>query len=184
MGYMEERRMRKLDLLPKLPTRKEKKPLNKVSDKKKQELAENTKEGKENALDKWFEFHMEHSKPICAECGMEAFWLLKPQEDKEKEKAYKLIWRASQAHVLPKKKNFGFSSIATNLDNHIVLFPSWGGLLCGCHGFYDSNWYNASTMNIWKDAIEIIKTRLYPFIDPKELKNLPDIIVKELNQTT
>ena len=180
MTYLEERRLRKEGLLPPLPTRKEKKPIKKVSDKKKEQINRDREAGLDGGLDRWFEERMATSDPVCAECGMRADWLLEPQEDLKKAAAYKLMWRACQAHILPKKKVYGFPSIATNQFNHIVLFPSWGGHLCGCHGFYDSNWYNASTMKIWKTVVPIMKEKLLPLIAENEKKNIPEQILNEL----
>lgn len=134
-------------------------------------------------LDKWFEERMATSEPVCAECGMRADWLLEPQEDAKKSAAYKLMWRACQAHILPKKKTYGFPSIATNPENHIILFPSWGGHLCGCHGFYDSNWYNASTMKIWPQVLQTMKKKLLPFIAENEKKNIPEQLLTALDET-
>lgn len=135
----------------------------------------------DESLDAWFERKMATNKPVCAECGMEAYWLLEPQIDPKKAEAYRLMWRACQAHVMPKKKNYGFPSIATNDENHIILFPSWGGHLCGCHGFYDSNWYNATTMKIWPQIVEKFK-KLYPLIPPHEHKNIPEQLLHTLKQ--
>lgn len=180
MGYLEDRRNRKNGMAPPLPTRKEKKALNRVSPKKKTADAEAKKAGSEDSLEKWFLYFMETSEPVCAECGMRADWLLEPQEDPKKAEAYRLIWRACQAHVLPKKKQYGFPSISTDRNNHIILFPSWGGHLCGCHGFYDSGWFNATTMKIWPQVQERFKI-LYPFIAEKERKNIPEQLQHLIN---
>lgn len=128
--------------------------------------------GTESPQDLWFKEKMATSEAKCSECGMVAEWLKQPQ--------YAPIWKACQAHILPKKKRYGFPSIATHPDNHMVLFPSWGGHLCGCHGFYDSNWYNSSTMKIWPQVLKTIMEKLLPKIAPEERKNIPDIFIKEL----
>jgi hypothetical protein len=180
MTYLEERNKRKLGLAPALPTRKEKKPLKKVSPKRAAQIKEEREGGKEDSLDKWFEHWMEVSEPVCAECGMRADWLKEEQVDEKKREVYRLMWRACQAHILPKKKVYGFPSLATNMDNHIVLFPSWGGHLCGCHGFYDSNWYNASTMKIWTDIVKTFTDKLNNLIPEAERKNIPEVLLKEL----
>lgn len=122
--------------------------------------------GEPTDLEKWFTHFMEISEPVCAECGMRADWLKQP--------GYEKLWQACQAHILPKKKNYGFPSLATNLDNHIVLFPSWGGHLCGCHGFYDSNWYNATTMKIWDKVVKRFNEKLFAKIPEHEKKNIPE----------
>ena len=185
LPYHERFRLIKLGLLPKEAVKKEKKPMKRVSDKKKAEDAEQKKDRATSGdftLDKWFEHFMKVSDPVCAECGMRADWLLEPQEDPKKAEAYRLIWRACQAHVLPKKKRYGFPSLANNLNNHIVLFPSWGGHLCGCHGFYDSGWFNATTMNIWHKIVETFKS-MYPLIPESEKKNIPEQLLKTIQQT-
>lgn len=180
MSYLDERRMRKEGLLPKLPTKKEPKPLKKVSDKKAAEIKDYKESGGDNEMDKYFDYHMKNSFPRCDNCGMEAKWLLEPQEDKEKAKMYLLMWRASQAHVLRKKDGIGgFPSIATNLTNHLVLFPRWGGYLCGCHDLYDSSYENMAKMAVFPKAIDIIN-QLYPFIKTEEKKYLPEIITQEI----
>lgn len=127
-------------------------------------------------LSDWFDLKMRTSTPICMECGMEAYWLLEPKNEN--------IWKACQAHILPKKKEM-FPSIATNLDNHMILFPSWGGHLCGCHGFYDSGWYNATTMKVWdKIVVKTFVEKLYPNIALSERRKIPEALLKQLKQTT
>lgn len=172
MTYQERLLAIKNGLAPKTTGPKPQKPINKQSDKKKQEIIERAKTKGDAGLDFWFDYWMAHANPICSECGMIANWLLKPE--------YATIWRACQAHILPKKKNYGFPSLSCVIENHIVLFPSWGGLLCGCHGFYDSSWYNATTMSIWPEVVEIFKTTLYQRIAPSEIKNIPELLLKEL----
>lgn len=159
---------------------KKRKPIAKFSEKKLAEIKAQKENGGENTLDAWFEWQMANNKPVCEECGMEAYWLLEPQEDPKKAESYRLMWRASQAHILPKKKRFGFKSVSTHRENHMVLFPSWGGHLCGCHGFYDSTWYNASTMKVWGKAKRIFKETLYPLLPQEEHKNIPDELLSTL----
>lgn len=175
--YLKKRQEHILNDRP-LPEKKKNK-IKPVSDKRAAKIAAAKNAKTDDSLDAWFERKMATSKPVCAECGMEAYWLLEPQEDPKKAEAYRLMWRACQAHILPKKKNYGFPSLATNDDNHIVLFPSWGGHLCGDHGFYDSNWYNATTMKIWPKVVEAFK-KLYPLIPHDERKNIPEQLLKEI----
>lgn len=151
--------------------KKERKPIAKVSKKRAEKLAAEREARGDGAEDKYFDYWMKNAVPRCEECGMEAPWLLEPQ--------YSVMWRACQAHVLPKKKKYGFPSLRDNLDNHMVLFPSFGGHLCGDHGFFDSSWFNATTMNVWPKAVEIFK-KLYPLIPENERKNIPEQLLKEL----
>jgi len=119
----------------------------------------------------FFAYHMKHSVPVCDECGMEASWLLDP--------IYEKVWRACHHHVLPKRKTM-FPSLRDNLQNHMVLFPSFGGKLCGCHGFAESSWYNASTMKTWPKMVQIF-IDLYPSIPQTEWKSIPEILLPYIN---
>lgn len=181
LSYMEKRRQWSQIGKPK----KEKK-VYRIPQKSAKKIAEEKAEkelGSELTLDMWFEKGMKENQPVCAECGMRADWLLEPQTDPKKAEAYKLMWRASQAHILPKKKRYGFPSLATDPNNRIILFPSWGGHLCGCHGFYDSGWFNATTMKIWPLVVETFKTKLYPLIAESEKKNIPNQLLEALDNT-
>lgn len=148
-------------------------PIAKVSEKKKQEIKEEKISGESKALKAYYDYHMTHSQPVCQECGSRADWLLLPE--------YSAVWKACQAHLLPKKKG-AFPSIAANLDNHIVLFPSLGGKLCGHHGEYDSSWYNATTMKVWPSVEKIIIEKLVPHIAEGELRKLPEVIQNKIEQ--
>lgn len=97
--------------------------------------------------------------PQCAECG--AF-------------IPKSFYRAATAHVLPKRKEYGFPSVADNFNNWLKL-----GSGCGCHQRYDRSWEDAAQMKIFPLAIEKFKI-LYPLIDKKELKNLPEVFLQEI----
>jgi hypothetical protein len=163
-SYLEQRRL--WSQFGKPPKEKRVYEIPKQSEKKKKEIAEEKAANPESSLDKWFEYHMANSEPVCEECGMRADWVKQP--------GFEEIWRACQAHILPKKKRHGFPSVAGNLDNHMVLFPSWGGHLCGCHGFYDSSWYNATTMKIWGKVQQIFAERLYPVMAESEKRKIPE----------
>lgn len=172
MSYQEDRLKRKNGELPPLPTRKEKKPLKRISDKRAAELKAEKKSTEISPEQMYFDYHMRLAKPVCMNCGMKADWLL---EDK-----YKLLWKSCQAHVLPKKDAIGgFPSVAGNFNNHLVLFPSFGGKLCGCHGVADSSWENFAKMKVFKRAVQIVKD-IYHLIDPDERKYLPDVFVQEI----
>jgi len=104
----------------------------------------------------YFDMGKELAKnPICAECGA---WI--PPA----------FYRAAIAHVLPKRKEYGFPSVARHPLNKMFL-----GAGCGCHKKYDDTWEGASQMKIWSTAI-IIFVEIYPFIHPDEYKNIPDIL--------
>lgn len=81
-----------------------------------------------------------------------------------------IYYRASTAHVLPKRKEFGFPSVESHPLNKIFL-----GSNCGCHKKYDNTWEEAAQMKIWPKVIVIFQ-ELYPFIHPSEHKNIPDVL--------
>lgn len=97
--------------------------------------------------------------PYCVECGT-----FIPAQ----------FYRHATAHVLPKRKDYGFPSVASNLNNYLVL-----GSGCGCHGKYDSNWEDAATMKVFTLATEKVRL-LYPLIAKEERKNLPDVFRQEI----
>jgi hypothetical protein len=112
--------------------------------------------------------------PYCQECGA---WI--PEKIKQIGKKFTLNgYRCATAHLLPKKEEYGFPSVAHVLDNRIFL-----GAGCGCHAKYDRSWEDAASMKIWPIALEKIK-KLIPLIDPKERKNIPDVILQELEPHT
>lgn len=95
--------------------------------------------------------------PYCCECG--SF-------------IHEKYYRASSAHVLPKRKEYGFPSVSTNFINFLAL-----GATCGCHHKYDTSWEDAAKMKVFPKAIEIF-IELYPQIDKSELKNIPEVFLK------
>jgi|SRR5688572_5114240 len=175
MGLEEIRRLKEQS---KLPKEKKKYSIPKKSAKKiKQEseqkelLKETESLGLSTGIpdqEQWFEDRMRDNIPVCMNCGMEAAWLLQPE--------YKKIWRACQAHILPKRKA-QFPSVATHPMNHLILFPVWGGHLCGCHDEYDSGWYNATTMAVWPKAKERFR-QFESSIAEKEKNKIPEQFYK------
>lgn len=160
--------------------KKEYKGIAKVSPKRQAKIDAEKEDKGDLGLDKYFDYWTKNATPVCENCGMQAYWLLEPQEDEKKQKVYQLMWRACQAHVLKKKDGIGgFPSVATNLTNHLVLFPRWGGYLCGCHDQFDESYEKMATMPVFRKAIDII-TQLYPFIKAEEKKYLPEIIAQEI----
>lgn len=146
-----------------------------AQEKEEKELLKEAKElGKPLSDDQeqWFEDRMKESLPVCMNCGMEANWLLQPE--------YKKIWRACQAHILPKRKT-QFPSVATHPMNHLVLFPVWGGHLCGCHDEFDSSWFNATTMKVWEIAVHRFN-EFESAIALKERYRIPEQFTRKLKQ--
>lgn len=120
----------------------------------------------------WMLAKKEISKhPHCMECGKKI-----PEKIKLVGKKFTLDgYRCATAHVLPKRKEYGFPSVASNPINRLFL-----GAGCGCHDRYDRSWEDAAKMKVWPLAVEIFK-KLYPLIHPSEKKNIPDILLQELD---
>lgn len=162
------RRLKEQAALPKvkksyrIPAKSKKKLAQEKEQKKIEEISGDTKE-------QWYDDRMKENQPICMNCGMAAFWLLQPE--------YEKIWRACQAHILPKRKT-QFPSVARHPLNHLVLFPVWGGHLCGCHDEFDSSWFNATTMDVWPMAVLKFK-QFEANIDPKERYRIPEQFFKK-----
>jgi hypothetical protein len=171
---MQQRAMRKNGDLPPLPTRKEKKPLRKVSLKKQVEdkAAKSNLNGDDTEMQKWYEAIMTKEKGQC----WETFDWIDKYEDvivdgEVTATKFSMGWHGSIAHVLPKGL---FGSVATHPQNYMIL-KMWGGT----HGQYDSNWENASKMKVWKHACKIFNI-LYPLLTQEEKSKLPEIIIQEI----
>lgn len=166
--------IRRLKEQAKLPKVKTAYRIPRQSEKKKKQLAEEKELQKINGdtKEQWYDDRMKENIPVCMNCGMEANWLLQPE--------YEKIWRACQAHILPKRKT-QFPSVATHPLNHLVLFPVWGGHLCGCHDEFDSSWFNATTMKVWEIAVHRFKD-FESAIEPKERRHIPEQFLNPSNK--
>lgn len=151
--FLKNRMLRKNGLAPALPTRKEKKPLKKVSDKRAIEIA-NSKVGGDSEMDLFFAANRKLMKGKCLFCGADTM-----KKDDEK-------FHFSLAHLLPKST---FKSVATHPDILIEL--------CfynnSCHTNFDNG---KITWEFIKDSAEwlIIREKLMsilPMVDEKERKN-------------
>ena len=160
MSYQDDRMKRKLGILPPLPTKKEKKAINKISDKKR---AEQKAAGSEDEkMDAWF---VERRKDMTGHCQLCNGSTLKNND---------VEYRRSIHHILDKRKTM-FPSLALHPDNFLeVCF--YGN---SCH----TNIHNGTiTWELLYDSKEwsIIEKKLksiLPFIHKSEMKNLPDIII-------
>lgn len=118
---------------------------------------------KENTeLELWFRSAaLELSKhPYCEECGAYI-----PQE----------FYRAATAHILPKKKEYGFPSVATHPLNKLFL-----GAGCGCHN-KSHRWDTFSKMKVWEKAVANF-LEIYRHIHNDEIKNIPEVLLVELKK--
>lgn len=151
MSYLEDRLKRKQGLAPPLPTRKEKKPLKKLSDKARIEKENERKVGGDDSLDLWFEEMKEWLTGKCEFCGGKTTWKSKD------------LWRIAIAHLLPKSK---FKSVAQNVNN-------WTELCWDCHTMFDSGkitWEMLHDSHEWLLLREQLKIIL-PMVAEAEKKN-------------
>jgi len=161
-SYLEDRLKRKNGELPPLPTKKDKKPIPKVSAKKQKELS--GAKG-DDALDKWFEERRKEMTGRCVLCNSST---LKGNDDE---------YRRSIHHLLDKRPTM-FPSVALHPDNWLeVCF--YGN---SCH----TNIHNGTiTIDLILDSREgeiIISKfkKIFPFIDPSEHKRIPERLLKTL----
>lgn len=138
---------------------KEKRGIAKVSEKQKQKNKE-AKPNREEQL-QWFKDCVAVMKGRCLECGC-----------KINKNDFQFAIMAI-AHVLPKRDS-QFPSVKTHKENWIELCAE-----NGCHHKYDTSWEDAATMKVWPLVIEKFKL-IYPSIAPKERKNIPDVLLQEL----
>lgn len=166
--YFERMKLIKLGLLPKEAVAKAKKPLRvkslKTQAEEVQKEKENSVEGKEESLEKWFQriedkhwgaqdldvdgndhSEEEHEPAFCMECG-------RPIS--------RLFARYATAHLLPKKI---FKSVATNDLNYLIL-----GASCGCHDLTHTL-SKFVKMQVWPQAARQIN-QLLPLLPYDELK--------------
>lgn len=165
MNYTEKLRLIKLGQLPKEAVAKEKKPLNKIGAKKRAELEEKKISG-DSALDLWFEARRKEMSGLCELCGGKTC-----RDDDD-------LYRRSIHHILDKRPAM-FPSVALHEDNWMeVCF--WGN---SCHTNIHNGtitWELLHDSLEWKVIVDKFK-KIYPFIKEEEKKNLPTLLLNELN---
>lgn len=119
MSYREDLHKIRLGLMPKTTGPKERKPLKKVSDKKKAEQAEQKAKGSDSEMDVFFEKMRKKMVGVC-QCGCAR------KSSKMEDEHY----RCSISHIFPKRI---FKSIATHELNWVER-NFWDG----CHGNMDN----------------------------------------------
>lgn len=115
------------------------------------------KASQEDTLSNWFNSRRKEMTGVCAECGNGSH------------KHSDVYFRFSVAHILPKKKAYGFPSVATHPLN-------WVELCMKCHTVFDSNWATASKMK----SFAIARERFRQFEDaiaPEERRRIPEIFL-------
>lgn len=141
-----------------LSTKKEPKPIAKKSAKK---IAQEKEQDK--GLNEWFEARRKEMTGRCAHCGG------RTTRDDDK------LFKHSIAHLLPKRANM-FPSVATHPDNWLELC-FFGD---SCHTNYDNNILDLTDLNCFNQAIEKFE-RIYPAIDKKERRNIPESLRQYIN---
>lgn len=109
-------------------------------------------------LKRWFSDRRADLTGVCAHCGAKSC--------KDSDKYYKF----SIAHILPKNL---FKSVATHPINFIELC-FWGN---SCHTNFDNKTLDIMDLNCF-DAVISRFVAMYPSIDPKERKYIPDILLQ------
>lgn len=147
--------------------KKEQKPIAKQSEKKKQQVKEEKQSGESEALQTWFNERRIEMTGRCALCGGKT------------EKHNDATFKRSIHHLLDKRETM-FPSVALHPDNWLEV----------CH-FGNSCHENIHNKTItwellidsaeWKFILDKLK-KVYPFIAYPERKNIPDVLLKELER--
>lgn len=164
-SYFERMKLIKLGLAPKEAIAKKKKPLKRVSDKKKAADAEERAKGSDSELDRWFEDRRREMTGRCVLCNGGS------------EKGNDETYRRSIHHLLDKKPSL-FPSVSCHPDNWLELC-FYGN---SCH----TNIHNRTiTVELLADSAEwkLIADKfkkIYPFIAEGERKNIHPLLLKEI----
>lgn len=163
MGLQE---IRKLKEQAKLPKEKKRKPIAKKSAKKlKQEAEEKViKKAGGAELDRWFQDRRKEMTGRCWHCGGVS---CKKSND---------YYKFSIGHLLPKRL---FKSVATHPLNWIELC-FWEQ---SCHTNFDNNILDITELNCFDTVVERF-IAIYPSIDPKERKYIPDALLQYVKNET
>ena len=153
LPYNERLRLIKLGRLPKEAVAKKRKPINKVSEKKRKEMQEAKDEAGDTELVRWFRGRIKVMGKNCCECGMKV-------ETGIYQYAIMHI-----AHLLEKRSNM-FPSTRFHPLNFITLCVDH-------HHYYDNvGWEDREKMAIWPLVYERL-VMIFPSIDPIELRHFP-----------
>ena len=114
-----------------------------------------------NQLDRWFQDRRKEMQGTCLHCGGKSC------------KDSNAYYKYSIAHLLPKRL---FKSVATHPLNWIELC-FWGK---SCHTNFDNNKLDMIELNCFSIVIDRF-VQMYPDIDAKERKYIPDVLLQYLN---
>lgn len=115
-------------------------------------------EKQELSLTEWFLERRKEMTGKCKHCGAVSC------------KNDNLFFKHSIAHILPKRL---FPSVATHPDNWIELC-FWSK---NCHGNFDNGILDMIDLHCFDEVIEKF-IRIYPAIDNKERRHIPDILLQ------
>jgi hypothetical protein len=162
LPYHEQRRLRKAGILPPLPTKKERKPIPKISKKKAQEIADEKKRlgGEDTDLVKFFKNAMKRMVGRCAETGLVT-----------ETRIYAYAIR-SICHILSQQH---CESVKYHPCNWIEFDP-------GFHVKFDAmSWEEREQLGCWP----IIRDKLimvWPDLYPAERRHFPESVLKYMEQ--
>lgn len=159
------RKIKEQASLPKQP--KIRKPIAKVSEKKKKQLLEEKailKQAGGSEMKRWFDSRRKEMTGKCWHCN-------------EKSCKHQDSWYINSiAHILPKRL---FKSVATHLLNWIELC-FWKN---NCHANYDNHMLDITELNCYDLVIERF-IAIYPDIAPEERKYIPDALMQYVKNET
>lgn len=140
---------------------KETKGIAKVSEKKKAQIAAAKPEAE--LLEEWFEDRSKEMTGKCVECGEKSC------------KGDPVYWKFSICHILPKK-------IFKSVKRHPLNFIELCHFGKSHHNNFDTlgyEWAKEHMPKAWEIIVQRFKI-IYPAIVPAERKNIPDILLQEL----
>lgn len=120
--------------------------------------AEKMEEAGDISIDEWFLARRKEMTGKCKHCGGQSC------------KNDDLYFKHSICHILPKRL---FPSVATHPDNNVELC-FWKK---NCHGNMDNGILDLIDMNCFDEIIEKF-IRIYPAIDKKERRHIPDALLQ------
>lgn len=168
LSYFERMKLIKLGLLPKEAVPKTKKPIAKISDKKKKELKEaKDKETGETELVKWFKGRMKYMGYSCKECGI----LVETNDYKH---AIHHI-----AHILPKRDTM-CPSVALHPLNFVTLCQHHHDLF-DSYSYDDKGWAEREKWACWPLVRERL-IMLYSDLAPDERRHFPESVRKYIEE--
>lgn len=168
LSYFQRMQKIKLGLLPKEAVPKAKKPIAKISDKKKKELKEaKDKETGETELVKWFKGRMKYMGYSCKECGCKI-------ETNEYKYAIHHI-----AHILPKRDTM-CPSVALHPLNFVTLCQHHHDLF-DSYSYDDKGWAEREKWACWPLVRERL-IMLYPDLAPDERRHFPESVRKYIEE--